>query len=424
MTPATSDTPKFASIDEAIAKAIAADGAVSPPPPAQAPAPSKVKGLIAAWSQRAEASEAIPKKPSLTGLKHLPLKHVQTKIQRFSQPTGVINEIVKIKSGLIKQRIAVLEDVKAGCQYALDCQQNYRPQQGQLGARPTVATPTEQTPSPDRDVSTPSPTPTVDVASLPDSVETEPQALMREIEGMDIMSSASTDYRRETGLSVGASVIPPLTGTARVFGTRRYRREPLTEVTHWLKAKKPAAAISIGTNVPVIPARLLQGAQSQPPIAKYYTNNYDPGNNDVILPPRIHKIPMANVSLPPTPALLGNCESFIKYKVTQSQPPIAKYYTNNYDPENNDVILPLRIHKMPMANVSLPPAPAPLGNCEGFIEYKVAGRFGILRTRPRLVATRPRFGENLAPTKARGNQVPKLRHRTPLQVTIDFFNKI
>ncbi|KAK6520781.1 hypothetical protein TWF506_001026 [Arthrobotrys conoides] len=422
MAPTTKYRSRFASIDEVITKAIATDGAVSPPPSAQAPAPSKVKSLIAAWSQRAEAPDVITKKSSLKGLKHLGPKHVQTRVQQFSRPTAV-TEVAKIEGGLVKQRIAALEDVKAACQYALDRQQNDRPRSGQLGAQPTVATPTGPTPSPDRDVSTPTPTPTPteEVTSSPDSFETESKALMREIEHMDIMSSASrhyhdwhsdqptpdlhpmvrapTDSQRETGLNVGVSAIPPLTGSARVFGTRRYKREPLTEEqyeiqaatkvtrrlvsdTHWLKAKKPAAAIPIGTNIPVVPARLLQGAQS--------------------------------------------------LRKPTSKLPIAKYYTNNYDPENNDVILPLRIHKMPTAqNASHPPPHAPLGNYGGFTEYKVANRFGILGARPRLVAARPRFGENLAPTKVRGNQdvptfprVPKLRRRTPPQVTIDFFNKV
>ncbi|KAF3282446.1 hypothetical protein TWF132_010694 [Orbilia oligospora] len=417
MAPTTKDRPRFASIDEVITKAMAADGAVSPPPPAQAPASSKVKSLIATWSQRAETSEVITKKSSIKGLKHLGPKHVQARVQQFSRPTAV-TEIAKIEGGLVKQRIAALEDVKAACQFALDRQQSNRqqndyPRAGQLGIQPT--------PSPDRDVSIPTPTPTEDVTSPPDSFETESKALMREIKQMDIMSSASrhyhdwhsdqptpdlrpivrapTDFQREAGLNVGVSAIPPLTGSARVFGTRRYRREPPTEEqseiqaatkatrrlvsdTHWLKAKKPAAAIPIGTNHPIVPARLFQGAQS--------------------------------------------------LRKPTSQLPIAKYYTNNYDPENNDPILPLRIHKMPTAqNAAHPPPHAPLGNYEGFTEYKVASRFGMLGTRPRLVAARPRFGENLAPTKIRGNQdvptfprVPKLRRRTPPQVTIDFFNKV
>ncbi|KAF3313392.1 hypothetical protein TWF173_006128 [Orbilia oligospora] len=391
MAPTTKDRPRFASIDEVITKAMAADGAVSPPPPAQAPASSKVKSLIATWSQRAEISEVVTKRSSLKGLKHLGPKHVQTRVQQFSRPTAV-TEIAKIEGGLVKQRIAALEDVKAACQFALDRQQNNRqqndyPQSGQLGIQPT--------PSPERDVSTPTPTPTPteDVTSPPDSFETESKALMREIKQMDIMSSASrhyhdwhsdqptpdlhpmvrapTDFQRETRLNVGVSAIPPLTGSARVFGTRRYRREPLTEGqseiqaatkvtrrlvsdTHWLKAKKPAAAIPIGTNHPIVQARLFEGAQS--------------------------------------------------LRKPTSQLPIAKYYTNNYDPENNDVILPLRIHKMPTAqNAAHPPPHAPLGNYEGFTEYKVASRFGMLGTRPRLVAARP---------------------RTPPQVTIDFFNKV
>ncbi|KAK6351494.1 hypothetical protein TWF718_004654 [Orbilia javanica] len=409
LTPMTNDRPRFASIDEVVAKAMAADGAVSSP--AQVPAPSKVKGLIATWSQRAVPPDTVSKKSSLTGLKHLGPKHVRTRVQQFSQEKSATSEISKIRGGFVKRRIAALEDVKAACQYALDRLQSDSPPKKQVGVRPTVATPAESAPSPDRDVSTPHPTPTEDVASPPDSFETESRALMREIEGMDIMSSAPrhhhdahsdrptpdlhpivrapSDYRRETGLSVGVSAIPPLTGTARVFGTRRYRRGPLTEEqsevraatkvtrrlvsdTHWLKAKKPAAALPIGTTVPVVPARLLQGAQS--------------------------------------------------LRKATSQLPIAKYYTNNYDPENNDNILPLGIQKMPTAENACLPSPPPFGNYEGFTEYRLANRLGIFGTRPRLVATRPRFGENLSPTKTRGSQdvptfprVPKMRRRTPPQ---------
>ncbi|KAK6503442.1 hypothetical protein TWF481_008460 [Arthrobotrys musiformis] len=425
MTQTTNDRPRFASIDEVITRAMATDGTVSPPPPVQAPAPGKVRNLIAAWSQRAEATNAsAPRKSSLTGLKHLGPKHVQARIQQFTQPASVTSEISKTGGGIVKQRVAALEDVKAACQYALERQQNDRPRQGQPGARPTVVTPPTPTPSPDREAPTPSPTP--DVTSPQDSIETESKALMRE--GMDIMSSASrhyhdwhsdmptpdlhpmvrapTDFQRETGLSVGVSAIPPLTGTARVFGTRRYRRDSPTEErleiqaatkvtrrivsdTHWLKIKEPTPMFGFkrARALPKPPARLLEGAQSlrkptsQLPIAKYYTNNYQPGNNDEILPLRIHKPRATNRPiLPPTSALT-----------------------------------PL----------------APLGNQGGFTEYKVAGRFGILGARPR-VAKGPRFGENLAPTKTRSvsgdtptfPRVPKLRRRTPPQVTVDLFNKI
>ncbi|KAK6536900.1 hypothetical protein TWF281_001109 [Arthrobotrys megalospora] len=426
MTPSTNPRRRFASIDEVIAKAMA-DGTASPPP-AQAPASaaSKVKGLIATWSQRAEPADAVTKKSSLTGLKHLGPKHVQNRIQQFSKPTDATSEVVKIGGGFVKRRIAALEDVRAACQYALDRQQ---------GVRPTMATPTGPAPDPvisedtpvtseftmqPEDVSVVSASPMQpddqaaspdDQAASPDSLETESQILMREIEGMDILSSASrhfhdwhsdlptpdthpmvrapTDFQRDTGLSVGVSAIPPLsTGTATVFGTRRYRRGTLTQEqseiqaatrvtrrlvsdTHWLKAnKKPSPAIPAGARAPVVPARLLQGAQS--------------------------------------------------LRKATSQLPIAKYYTNNYDPEDNDDFLP-RLQRMVVTqNITLPSRPAPADNPEGFTEYKVAGRFGIFNTRPRLVA-RPKVGENLAPTFPR---VPKLRRRTPPQVTLDLFNKI
>ncbi|KAK6361261.1 hypothetical protein TWF730_005001 [Orbilia blumenaviensis] len=409
ITSPTSNRRRFASINEVIARAMAADRAVSPSQPVPAPAPSKIKGLIETWSQRAEPPQAVPKKSSLTGLKHLGPKHVQNRVQQFSRPSPGNNEISKIGGGFVKRRIAALEDIRAACQYALDRQQgNDRPRKGQPGPEPTVATPAEPAPSPDHGVSTLS-----DIAS-PDSLETESKALMREIEGMDIMSSACPTLHptvrapTEAEMSVGSPAAPPLTGTARVFGTRSYRCELLTEErleiqaatkvsrrlvsdTHWLKARKPAAAFPTGTTVSVVaptiaaptivaPARRFQGAQS--------------------------------------------------LRKATSQLPIAKYYTNNYDPENNGNILPLR--QLPLASLpsSLPSAPAPLDNADGFIEYKVASRFGIFGARPRLVA-RPRLRENLSPSKARRDQdtptfprVPKLRRRTPPEATADFFDRV